>query len=404
MRSETVAEQTRDLLRQALAEGDGILRLAPAFVARDWVPSGRRLGLPDDRYVVGERGEICERWLASTTMASNRISPAGEGLSFLDLAGADRVTLKDIVDAAPEAIMGTAYAATHDGLGRLAKIFDYGERVPYHIHPRAEHAALLGRKPKDEAYYFLPGVGMGKHPESFFGVHPWIVDRRRQDVLVPYLEAWDSDEILSFAQGAFLVAEEGFHIPSGILHAPGTALTLELQEDSDVLCMLQAKVGGTIISKDLLYQESTAEARARLGERCVLELVDWAANGDPYFWQNHHLSPQLIRSSVQPGGEEYWIYYNTSKFTGKKLVVRAGETYRTAEHGVYSIFVWRGTGRYGGHAVVGGVHGRDELLVTHDRAIRPIEVENTGDDELLIVKFFGPDINPDVPTIAETAG
>jgi hypothetical protein len=38
----------------------------------------------------------------------------------------------------------------------------------------------------------------------------------------------------------------------------------------------------------------------------------------------------------------------------------------------YSIFVWRGTGRYGGHEVAGGVHGQDELLVTHDRAVRPI--------------------------------
>ena len=48
----------RDLLARALADGDGILRMEPAWVARDWLPAGRRLGLPEDAYDVGERGTI----------------------------------------------------------------------------------------------------------------------------------------------------------------------------------------------------------------------------------------------------------------------------------------------------------------------------------------------------------
>jgi hypothetical protein len=392
---------TRRALRQAISEGHGIVRLDPAFVARDWIPAGRRLGMNDAEYDVGERGEISERWLASTTHAANKISLPEEGLSYV-VVGSDRIALKAVIEADPAAVMGDEYAAHHEGLGRLAKIFDYGERVPYHLHPRREHTALLGRNPKDEAYYFLPGVEMGQHPESFFGVHPWIVEQKQFDVLLPYLEAWDSDEILSHAQGATLVPEEGFYIPSGILHAPGTALTLELQEDSDVLCMLQARVGKTTISKELLFNESTADARARLGERCVLELIDWQANGDPFFWENHHLSPQLIPGSVQPGGEEYWIYYNTVKFSGKKLVVRPGKTYVSRERGVYNTFVWRGIGSFAGHDVEGGVPGMDELLITHGRAVQPHEIHNSGGEDMLIVKFFGPDINPDVPMINRT--
>ncbi len=42
----------------------------------------------------------------------------------------------------------------------------------------------------------------------------------------------------------------------------------------------------------------------------------------------------------------------------------------------------------------------DELVITHDRAARGIEVKNTGNEELLILKFFGPDINPDIPYIS----
>jgi hypothetical protein len=35
----------------------------------------------------------------------------------------------------------------------------------------------------------------------------------------------------------------------------------------------------------------------------------------------------------------------------------------------------------------------------HDRAILPLEIVNTGNSELIVVKFFGPDINPDAPRI-----
>jgi hypothetical protein len=71
----------REEVATLLAEGGGVLRLGPAFVARDLVPPGRRLGLSEDAYELGERGYLCERWLGSTTKADNRIGPPGEGLS-----------------------------------------------------------------------------------------------------------------------------------------------------------------------------------------------------------------------------------------------------------------------------------------------------------------------------------
>lgn len=393
-------EAMQDLLEGVLAEGNGILRLEPAWVGRDFLPAGRRLGLPEDAYDLGERGFMAERWLASTTRADNVIGPDDEGLSYLALDGSQRVTLKEAVEADPKAILGEEYAATHVGLGRLAKIFDYGARLPLHLHQRQEHAALVGRHSKDEAYYFPPDVDMGPHPESFFGVHPSIVEKGQYDVLLPYLVDWDSDLILKHTRGYVLVPEEGFHIPSGVLHAPGSALTIELQEDSDVLAMLQALNAGRIISKELLWKDVRPEDREEQGERFILELIDWDANGDPYFYENHHLSPQLIESSRQAGGEESWIYYNTTKFSGKKLVVKPGTSYTAKDNGTYNILVWRGRGTYGGVPVAAGNPQMDELLVTHERATGGVKVQNTGPDEMLVIKFFGPDINPDVPMIA----
>ncbi len=389
-----------DIVERALADGGGILRLEAAWVAREWTAPGRRLGLPEESVVVGERGWICERWLGSTTTADHRIGPDDEGLSYLALEGGHRITLRDAVQQMPGTLMGTEYAATHRGLDRLAKIFDVDSRVPFHLHPRQQHASLVGRNQKDEAYWYPPDVDMGPHPESFFGLHTSTGEPGNHERLLPYLVEWDSDRILEQSQAFFPVAEGGFHIPSGVLHAPGTALTFELQEDSDVLLMFQALNVGKIVSKDLMFKDVRPEDRERYGERFLLETVDWEANCDPYFYEHHRLGPRLIDASRQTGGEEHWIYYDTLKFSGKKLTVAPGQAYSSIDRGVYNLLVWRGTGTFAGLPVDSRDPTLDELLVSHDRAVRPIQVVNTGDEEMVIIKFFGPDINPDVPMIS----
>jgi hypothetical protein len=395
----SAAHRTRSIVEDALVQGNGILRLEATWVARDSMPAGRRLGLPEQEYEMGERGWISERWLASTTRADNRVGPPDEGLSYLALSGQERITLREAVEVAGASIMGEAYAQTHHGLGRLAKIFDYANRIAFHLHQGPEHAALVGRNPKEEAYYFPEGVDMGAHPETFFGVHPYIVDRQEHDVLLPHLVEWKDDLILKHSRAYHQVPGEGFHLPAGIPHAPGTALTVELQEDSDVFAVLQARVGGEILPKDLLFKDIRQEDRDRYGERVILSQVNWEASGDPYFYENRHTSPQPIEETRQAGGEEFWIFYNSTKFSGKKLVVRPGERFASVDQGVYSLLVWRGRGRYDGHQIEAGNFDLDELLVCHATATEPILVENTGQQDLVIFKFFGPDINPDAPLI-----
>ncbi len=388
----------RNIIENALNKGKGILRLEPAWVARDFLPPGRRLGLKDEEYEVGERGWISERWIGSTTKADNRISPPDEGLSYLSIEG-ERITLKEAVEVAGDLVMGAEYASTHTGLGRLAKIYDFGARIPFHIHQMKKDAAKLGHNPKEEAYYFPEDVDLGPHPETFFGVHPYIVREKKFDLLLPAMKEWKDDLILQHSRAYLNVRGEGFHLPSGVLHAPGTALTIELQEDSDVFAMLQALNAGKIISKELLFKDVTPEDRKALGEAAILDQIDWELSGDPYFYENRHCPPVPIAKTRQPGGEESWIYYNTTKFSGKRLVVKPGGQFRSVEKGVHNILIWRGKGVFGGYEVEGLNFGQDELLISHAAAVQPILVENTGDANLIIFKFFGPDINLDVPKL-----
>jgi len=386
-------------LKAKIKDNNGILRLKPAWVARDFLPPGRRLGLPESMYDLGERGGICERWIGSTTPADNRIKVPNEGLSCINLGEGREITLKEAVEQAPELVIGAEYAKNHSGLGRLPKIFDYAYRLPYHLHQMENDARKVGRNSKEEAYYFPEEVPLGFEPETYFGVHPYIAAERRYELLLPAMKAWRDESILQYSRAYRQIPGDGFHVPAGTLHAPGSALTIELQEDSDVFAMLQARVGGRIISKELLYKDVTTEDRNTKAEKAILEMIDWEINGDPYFYENRHTPPIIIERTRQNGGEESWIFYNSNKFSGKKLVVHPGGKFISVDRGVYNILVWRGKGTYGNFEIEGLNFEKDELLICHSRAIYPIEVVNTGDLDLIIYKFFGPDINSDVPML-----
>ena len=166
-----------------------------------------------------------------------------------------------------------------------------------------------------------------------------------------------------------------------------------------MFAFLQAKVHGKIISKELLFKDVHPDDRAARQERAVLDQIDWEISGDPYFYENRHAPPVSIEATRQSGAEEWWIYYNTRKFSGKRLVVQPGAKFTSTERGVYSILVEKGRGTYGGLEVEAGNFGFDELVVSHARAIKPLEVVNTGSEPLAVIKFFGPDINLDAPML-----
>ena len=193
---------TRDIVERALADGGGILRLEAAWVAREWTQPGRRLGLPEERVVVGERGWICERWLGSTTTADHRIGPDDEGLSYLALEGGHRITLRDAVRRCRRRIMGTEYAATpswpRSGWPRSSTSIRASRSTctPGSSTPRS-WAATRRTRPTGTR----PDVDMGPHPESFFGLHASTLEPQNHERLLPYLIDWDSDRILEQSTG-----------------------------------------------------------------------------------------------------------------------------------------------------------------------------------------------------------
>src|SRR3982751_5868323 len=102
-----VTKKVKSLVEGALADGGGLLRLAPCWVPRSFLQPGLRLKLhPDDTYAFGlNRGGIDERWFASTTPAANENRTPDEGLSYI-VVGGQRFTLQQAVAECGATIIG----------------------------------------------------------------------------------------------------------------------------------------------------------------------------------------------------------------------------------------------------------------------------------------------------------
>src|SRR6202171_962047 len=100
----------RDLILQALSEGEGVVRLAPCWVPRSFVMPGGRLKLdPRDLYALGaHRGGIDERWFSSTTKAANGpLTAPDEGLSYIDFGGGKRALLREAIETIGDQFLGS---------------------------------------------------------------------------------------------------------------------------------------------------------------------------------------------------------------------------------------------------------------------------------------------------------
>ena len=374
-----------NVLDKELDQKQGVLRLKPTFVARNY-PGLGRLGIK--KFSAGKRGWLCERWMASSVVVRGQSQIENEGLSELDIEGV-KLSLKDALALSPERMVGKNYAKLHNNrFGVLTKILDIGKPISWHVHPRKEQAKKYwNMNPKEEAYYFLDQPNKGPLPYSHLGMHP---DTTKGDLL-PILKRWNDDKVLDLSPAYRLNVGEGFLILAGVIHAPGTALTLEAQEESDVGSSFQPMVYGKITSKEqtLLNGPKTEEE--------AMELIDWKVCTDPKFYSRYHIVPEMI--SEDGAVKEYWVYNPKicKKFTGKEVRVSAKKKAKMSERGPFLLLAWKGQGTVNGVKVAGGNPKTDELFVSYEAAAEH-EIVNEGKEELVFFKIFGPDINTYVKT------
>ncbi len=391
-------------LQQALAAGEGIVRLAPCWVPRSFLMPGGRLKLdPRDLYACGaHRGGIDERWFSSTTNAANGPgTPDDEGLSYIDVGGA-RVLLREAVETMGDRFLGADVMREQGGWNVLCKFFDNLGPIPHHMHQSEADAKRVGQRGKPEAYYFPPQYNFkdNNFPYTFMGLEPGTT----KDDIRRCLERWNQGDngILYHSKAYKLKPGTGWQIDAGILHAPGSLVTYEPQVNSDVFGMFQSMVEGRAVPWDLLVKDVPVEYHHDLDY--IIGMLDWEANIDPEFASHRlfHPTPAGDTAAMADAGyAEQWVTYSTGYYSAKELTVYPGRsaTIRdAAAYGVITVQGWGSVGKLEAETptlIRYGQMTKDEFFVTAPAAQAGVVVTNRSDKEnLVLLKHFGPG-NPD---------
>lgn len=390
------------ILKEALAAGEGIVRLAPCWVPRSFLMPGGRLKLdPRDLYALGaQRGGIDERWFSSTTHADNGPgTPEDEGLSYIADNGR-RVLLKEAIETLGDEFLGAGVMRRHGGWNVLCKFFDNLGPIPHHMHQMDEHARRVGRKGKPEAYYFPPQYNFiaNNFPYTFMGLEPGTT---KEDVR-RCLERWDEGDngILNHSKAYRLQPGTGWQIDAGVLHAPGSLVTYEPQVNSDVFGMFQSMVEGRAVPWDLLVKDVPPECSHDLDY--IVSMLDWEANVDPEFAAHRLCHPKPVRPEgemEQEGYSEKWVAHSTTYYSAKELTVFPGRSVTVKDAAAYGTILVEGYGTLGAleaetpSLIRFGQMTKDEFFVTAGAAGEGIRITNRSDREnLVLLKHFGPEM------------
>lgn len=392
------------VIRESFEKGEGILRLAPVFVPRRFSKAGRRLKLhPDDYYALGTiRGSIKERWFSSVIRAMNgELAPSDEGMSYVSPTEKieDKFLFKDAVDELGAEIIGDELKSKYGTWPMYSKFFDYEAPLFHHVHLMFEHAAMVGRLGKPEAYYYplqLNNYG-GEFPHTYFGFDP---DVKKEQVKERLLDFEKGDTRITELSRAYRIElGTGWYTPAGVIHAPGSYLTYEPQWNSDVNSVYENIVSSEVYPYEFLVENCPQDKKYDMDY--VISLLDWEKNVDPHYKKIFFRPP--VTCSSDDKHIEKWVTYANEYIAAKELTVYPGQTVVIKDQAAYGCIFVQGHGKLGVFNAETPVMLRfgqlsaDEYFVSEKTAKAGVTITNSSRfDNLVILKHFANN-NPETP-------
>ncbi|MDB4678828.1 hypothetical protein OAE79_00695, partial [Rhodopirellula sp.] len=345
-----------------------------------------------------------ERWFGSTTEAANEGRVWHEGLSFCLFEG-KKFLLKDAVSEKGADLVGSKIYDQYERWPVYSKFFDNMGPIPHHMHQSSEDAELVGQEGKPESYYFPPQLNNvdNNFAYTFMGLEPGT----QPGEVRRCLENWNAGDngILDLSRAYRLKRGTGWLIPPGVLHAPGSLCTYEPQWGSDVFGMFQSIVEGRCVPWSFLVKDMPEEKHQDLD--FIIGQLDWAKNVDTHFKNSNYLEPVCDLQRSGDGYEDLWIVYGTidgrQLFSAKELTIQPGAKCTLRDPGASSWINVQGRGKMGSldlqtpAMIRFGENTLDEVFISHLAANAGVEIENTGTEPLVGLRYFGPDTHENLP-------
>jgi hypothetical protein len=142
----------------------------------------------------------------------------------------------------------------------------------------------------------------------------------------------------------------------------------------------------------------------------IVDQLDWDGNVDPNFKDNHYCEPIVDKEGE--GWVDKWVCYGTvagkQYFSAKELTLAPGAKCTIQDNGASGLITVQGRGRIGKLPLESptmirfGEMTEDEVFITESAAKAGVEVENLGSEcPLVLLRYFGPDVNPQAPEVGD---
>lgn len=401
-------ENKRKILKNEIDKNKGILRLAPTWVTQKYIKPGKRLKLhPKDYYPFGiERGAVTQRWLSSTVSITDGDKETKEGYSYIYIKDGEqihKILLKEAIEELMgDIIIGKKQMEKYGKWMTLAKFFDNAGPLPFHLHPRDEVAKGMGKIGKHEAYYFPLQFNLIEYEWSY--TYIGLLPNVRREMIADCLKKWNTEnnDILKFSRAYKITPQTGWYVPAGVLHAPGSLVTYEVQRATDISIRFQNVVNECWIPWENAMKDLPPEKKNDI--EYIIDLVDWDKNIITDFSRDYYIEPIPVRpveEMIEEGYIEKWVVYGTEYFSAKELVVFPKREVIIKDNAPYGFILIQGRGLINGVKVETpsliryGELTADEGFVIEEAAKEGVKILNESECEnLVLLKHFGPE-NPD---------
>ena len=289
-----------------------------------------------------------------------------------------------------------------------SKFFDNMGPIPHHMHQRFEDAKLVGQEGKPESYYFRPQYNNcdNNFAYTFMGLEPGTTKAQVRK-LPGKLEQGRQRHSRSVAR---FPPEARHRLADSARCAARPRFALHLRAAVGQRCVRHVSIDRrrplralVAVGQGHAGQTSTrisiSSSASSIGKRTSIRTSRNTITSSRSSPRKEWAGPTSGSCTATIDGEQL--------FSAKELTLEPGAKCTIKDSGASGWITVQGTGRMGKlnlqtpAMIRFGEETEDEVFISHEAATRGVEIENTGSEPLVGLRYFGPDVHKILPKVGD---